>query len=162
MRIRDRLLCPSSIVFDTSRFCHFQALNARLPSRMNNLSCASTYPFLILTPYRLDNIGIAGFSYDLEALKDRQTPVKLVFDSFEFLVPMFSMKMAGLFGPYFPNLFGRIWNPRRRIVRAATLAVHEIASDLLDKASQETGEKGDKSILGVSSFVSPIWSYPRD
>ena len=114
--------------------------------------------FLILTPYRLDNIGLAGFSYDFEAVKGRQTPVKLAFDAFESLVPVFSMKMARLFGPYFPNLFGRIWNPRRRIIRAVTLGVHEIANNLLDKASQETEEKGDKSILsvlGVSSFVSP-------
>ena len=106
-------------------------------------------PFLILTPYRLDNIGLAGFSYDFEAIKGRKTPVKLALDSFESLVPVFSMKMAQLLGPYFPNLFGRIWNPRRRIVRAAILGVHEIASDLLDKASQETEEKGDKSILSV-------------
>ena len=106
-------------------------------------------PFLILTPYRLDNIGLAGFSYDFEAIKGRKTPVKLALDSFESLVPVFSMKMAQLLGPYFPNVFGRIWNPRRRIVRAAILGVHEIASDLLDKASQETEEKGDKSILSV-------------
>ena len=86
-------------------------------------------------------------------------PVKLALDALESLVPVFCMKMAQLFGPYFLNLFGRIWNPRRsRIVRSAILGVHEIASHLLDKANQETEEKEDKSIhsvLGVRSIVSP-------
>jgi hypothetical protein len=69
------------------------------------------------------------------------------------------MKMAYLIGPYFPNIFGRIWNPRRRIVRAAILGVHGIASDLLDKAGRETEQKGDKSILSVLSAPSSISSF---
>ena len=112
-------------------------------------------------PCRLENISLAGLSYDIEAVKGRQTPVKLALDALESLIPVFCMKMAQLFGPYFLNLFGRILNPRRsRIVRSAILGVHEIASHLLDKANQETEEnlKEDKSIhsvLGVCSIVSP-------
>lgn len=100
-----------------------------------------------LITYSLDNIGLAGFSHDFEAIKGRQSPVKQALDAFETLVPTFSMKMAWLFGPYFPNLFGRIWNPRRRIVRAAILGVHGIAGDLLGKSEIE--QEKDKSILSA-------------
>ena len=116
-------------------------------------------PFLILTPCRLDYIGPAGLFYDIEAIKGRHTPVKLALDALESLIPVFCMKMAQLFRPYFLNLFRMIWNPRRsQIVKSAILGVHEIASHLLDKANQETEEKEDKSILsvlGMHSIISP-------
>ena len=110
-------------------------------------------------PCRLDYISLAGLSYDIEAIKGCQTPVKLALDTLESLVPIFCIKMAQLFRPYFPNLFRIIWNPRRSwIIRSAILGVHEIVSHLLDKANQETEEKGDKSILsvlGMHSIISP-------
>lgn len=49
--------------------------------------------------YILDNIGLAGFSHDFEAIKGLQSPVKQALDAFETPVPTFSMEMAWLFGP---------------------------------------------------------------
>ncbi|KAF8890488.1 cytochrome P450 [Infundibulicybe gibba] len=104
--------------------------------------------------FRVDSIGLAGFSHDFGALDGKRSPVVAAFDSFNYSKMSIGTACLLIIGPFFPS-FAQI--PVQRNILFANLRrnVEEIADDLLHKnrvemeANGKMDDKRDKSIVAA-------------
>jgi len=111
-----------------------------------------------LLPFRLDTIGLAGFSHDFGSLDGKPASVTKIFDSFASTFK--SSKIIAdvdliLLAQVFPIL-SYVPTPRHRLLQEMQEIMEDISNTLLERTKNEK-EKGaldgkeEKSIIGVLS-----------
>jgi hypothetical protein len=99
--------------------------------------------------FRLDSIGIAGFSHDFQSLDGVESSVVKVFKSFE--RQNSPIPLTFLLAPILPLLF-KLPTRRKRLMDELRSSMSELANQLLEKTKREDVE--DKSIIGLLSKCS--------
>lgn len=108
--------------------------------------------------FRLDTIGIAGFSHDFGTLHGEQPEVLTIFEGFSSLKPSFVAIATFLLHPVAPFL-GYIPTDVWRLTTRLNDAMGLIATALL-QSSKEIGDKpDDKSAMGLLGSPAFILSW---
>jgi hypothetical protein len=105
--------------------------------------------------YRLDSIGIAGFSHDFRSLDGEYSAVAEAFDSMSFAGGSFLSNFVFIVGTQFP-LLAHLPTKRNVLFGNLRKAMSVIADELLQKTRREkkshvTDETADRSVIGLLS-----------
>jgi hypothetical protein len=108
-----------------------------------------------MTRFRLDTIGLAGFSHDFGALDSKPSAVATAFADFAGA----GMGLGDAFVFFAQFLFPEINSlptPRQRAINNLHRASGELAKEITAKAEKE--EKGERSVMGLMSqlLTSPL------
>ncbi|KAF8173882.1 cytochrome P450 [Mycena galopus ATCC 62051] len=103
--------------------------------------------------FRLDSIGIAGFSHDFRTLDGEYSTVAAAFDSLNFKSRSLISSLIFLLGTQFPFLT-KIPTERSRTIGNLRRTMSGVADELLERTRREkkshvTDETADRSIIGL-------------
>jgi hypothetical protein len=106
--------------------------------------------------FRLDSIGMGGFSHDFGTLRGKDHIIAEVFNSLGKHKPTFFQIITFLLSTVLPIL-AHIPNPRTTLEKKFKLAAEEISRELLRKSREEkittiSGKKGNSVIETLSMF----------
>jgi hypothetical protein len=107
--------------------------------------------------FRLDTIGLAGFSHDFESLKGKSPPVVAALDSFGSVKRSIPSILIILFARIFPPIL-RIPTERLRTMRRINASISNVAKGLIESAQGEKGAdvSADRSIIGTLGRVDSL------
>jgi hypothetical protein len=110
------------------------------------------YIIALLRVFRLDSLGLAGFSYDFKALSGELPPLGAIFEAFMSHPLTLASTVALLLAPVVP-LFGRIPTKRLFLRQQFGKLAGVAAREIIARASQGEHEvnKDDKSVISLLS-----------
>jgi hypothetical protein len=123
--------------------------------------------------FRLDSIGIAGFSHDFGSLKGNSPPVVAALDALGSMNNSFSSMLVLALSQVFPPLIN-IPTPRLKKIKNICSSIGDVAGALIDSArvENEASRPADKSIIGtlgelkqllfrmhIEAFISQVRDY---
>lgn len=104
--------------------------------------------------FRLDTIGMAGFSHDFESLKGKSPPVVSALASFGGVQSSSPSVLIFFSARMFPPIF-RIPTQRLRTIQRIVSSIGNVTTGLIESARDEKGAdaSADKSIIGTLGRV---------